>query len=140
MKLSERILHVLIFQITAGAFGLLLAVFITGKNLMTTTSGLIAGALIAMLWNGIFNYVFDKVFGEDRLSRGLKIRLLHITLFEIGIVILITPVYALFLRIGIWEAFLLNLAMIIYFTVYALIFNWVYDIISHRIKLKYNLV
>ena len=140
MKLSERILHVLIFQITAGAFGLLLAIFITGKNLISTTSRLIAGALIAMAWNGIFNYVFDKIYGEDRLSRGLNMRLLHIILFEIGIILLVTPVYALFLRIAIWEAFLLNLAMIFYFTVYALIFNWIYDTISHRLKLKYNLV
>ena len=139
MKLSERILHVLIFQITAGAFGLLLAIFITGKNLMATTSCLIAGALIAMAWNGIFNYVFDRVSGEDRISRRLRIRLLHVILFEIGIILLVTPVYALFLRIGIWEALLLNLAMIFYFTFYALIFNWAYDIISHRIKLRYNL-
>ena len=136
MKIRERIIHVLIFQVSAGFFSLLIATFLTGRNPITASSALIAGALIAMTWNGIYNYFFDRIFGSDRMKRSLKIRIIHITIFEIVLILMITPVYALLLGLGLWEALLLNLTLALYFTIYAFIFNWAYDIISHQIHLK----
>ncbi|WP_308700783.1 MULTISPECIES: chlorhexidine efflux transporter [Pseudoalteromonas] len=55
-------------------------------------------ASIAMIWIYVFIWVFDLYFKGDKTKRTLSIRLLHVTLFEAGFLILTIPVISYFYR------------------------------------------
>lgn len=54
-------------------------------------------SLIAMAWNYVYNYGYDKIFGADRTKRTKKTRVLH------------------------------GLGLVVFFVVYVIGFNWAYD-------------
>ncbi|MDQ9093922.1 chlorhexidine efflux transporter [Pseudoalteromonas haloplanktis] len=51
-----------------------------------------------MIWIYVFIWVFDLYFKGDKTKRTLSIRLLHVTLFEAGFLILTIPVISYFYR------------------------------------------
>ena len=48
-------------------------------------------------------------------------------MFEIGLLLVVVPLAAWWLGIGLWEAFLLDIAIALFFLPYTFIFNWSYD-------------
>ncbi len=53
-------------------------------------------SLLAMAWNFVFNWIFDKLVPGDRLARGPVIRTVHAALFE-GLFMLATvPIIMLY--------------------------------------------
>ena len=106
--------------LAALAFG-----FDTGK---TGVLGAI-GATMATVWNYLFNLVFDhglkKVTGSTRKS--LKVRFLHATSFELGLMLAFLPVIAWWMEIGLLEALIVDIAFVVFYLVYAFVFTWAYD-------------
>ncbi|MDO4427556.1 MAG: PACE efflux transporter [Moraxella sp.] len=127
MSVKERIFHSMLFEVGAillSAFIALLFFRVTVGTAMTV--GLAISAL-AMTWNFLFNWGFDKVFTAPRESRGFGVRLLHTLSFEGGLLIMTIPVVAYLLKIGLWQAFMLDIGMTVAIVIYTLIFNWIYD-------------
>ncbi|MCU4674157.1 PACE efflux transporter [Catenovulum sp. 2E275] len=133
MSNKERIFHSMLFEIVALIIliplGSLLSELST-KNLTVITITL---GLIAMCWNFVYNKIFDHFFGENRIDRGILIRIVHGVLFEAGLVVLTLPIIMYLLNIDFLNALKLDLGIIIFFLIFAIIFNWSYD------KLKYSL-
>ncbi|WP_028109473.1 PACE efflux transporter [Ferrimonas futtsuensis] len=127
MSTKERILHTLLFE----AFALIIIVGIVPLFLQVATHTIagisIALSLIAMGWNYAYNLMFDKMFGEDRTSRSPLIRLGHGLGFELGLLPLTLPVLMWALNKSLWQVLLLDIGFILFFLVYAIIFNWGYD-------------
>ena len=138
MSIKERFVHVLLFQMTAGIFSFLLALFIVERNIIMTISALIIGAIVATSWNWIYNFIFDKIYWCERRNWSIKIRVIHTFLFEIGILLLVTPVYSLCLHISLVEALFLNTSVAAYFLVYTYLFNLCYDKIICLMSDKFN--
>lgn len=127
MSLYERIFHAVLFEVIAVILTVIGLAFFTEHDTGLLTSVVILISVIAMLWNMLFNWLFDKYFTEIRETRGLKIRLLHTFLFEGGLLCMTLPLVAYILKISLWQAFILDLAMTIFIMIYTLIFNWIYD-------------
>lgn len=89
-------------------------------------------SIIAMLWNMIFNMFFDQTQRRMRFERGLTARLLHASLFEVGLIVLLVPLASWWLSIGLLEAFLLDIGLILFFLPYTVSFNWGYDLLRER--------
>ena len=89
-------------------------------------------SLIAMAWNYLFNLGFDRVYGSDRLSRTLMMRIGHGIAFEIGMLVFSFPVIMWVLQLDFWTVLVLDFGAVLFFLVYAVIFNWVYDIVRAR--------
>lgn len=125
----DRVRHALMFEAIA------LAIFIPGSALLFGQSlehmGVIgiASATIATVWNFIFNMGFDRAMLRLRGSvhKTLAIRVVHTLLFEAGLVIVLIPMIAWYLDIGLWAALLMDLAIVAYYLVYAFFFNMAYD-------------
>ena len=82
----------------------------------------------ALLWNVLFNYVFE--YWEARQAqrtRTLGRRLLHSLGFEGGLVLLLVPLVAWWLEISWWAALITDLGLFVFFFFYALVFQWVFD-------------
>ena len=110
--------------------------FISGKPLADSGVLAVIVSLIAMLWNYLFNLLFDKLQCKYHFNRSLGVRIIHGIGFEVGLILLTIPTIALLFRIGFIDAFLLEISMLIYFFPYTIFFNWIYDKI--RLSLVHN--
>jgi len=125
----ERVQHALTFEAVA------LAIFIPGSAALfhqpLDHMGFIgvASATIAMLWNFVFNMGFDRIMLRTRgtLHKTLALRVAHTVLFEAGLVVMLIPMIAWYLGISLWEALLMDVAIVIFYLVYGFLFNIVYD-------------
>ena len=89
----------------------------------------LAGATIATLWNYVYNFGFDRVM--QRLRGGTRkttlIRALHAVMFEVGLLIVLLPLFAWYIGISLWQAFLMDVSFALFYMGYAFVFNWAYD-------------
>ncbi|QIW16854.1 hypothetical protein A4G20_05030 [Pasteurellaceae bacterium RH1A] len=133
MSLKERLFHSVLFELGAIAVSSLLVLAFSNVETGTALSAGIAMAIMAMVWNFVFNYGFDKIFTAPRETRGLGLRIFHTISFEAGLLIFTIPMIAYLLDLSLWQAFLADVGLTVVITVYALIFNWVYD----NLRLKF---
>lgn len=88
-------------------------------------------SLIAAGWNYVYNLMFDKAM--VRLTGSVRktpaVRALHAVLFEFGLLLVFLPSVAWYLKIGLMEALIMDLAVAAFYIVYAFIYNWLYDIV-----------
>lgn len=115
MSFKERIFHALLFEVIALILLTLIAVVITDNNAAKMSGLAIMLSLIAMLWNFIFNILFDKVYGEDRNSRKLWLRIQHGFWFELGMLVFSFPVMMWVLQLDFVTVFLLDIGAMVFF-------------------------
>ncbi|MTI17363.1 PACE efflux transporter [Rhodobacteraceae bacterium RKSG542] len=136
MKTKERIFHSLAFE------ALLMATLVPLSSILTGHSGSdmlvvsVIMAVIAMIWNYIYNVGFDRLFGAERITRGVRLRALHAGGFEAGLVLITIPMLMWRLKIGFMDALILDIGMVLYVLFYTMVFNWVYDVARHKIKTR----
>lgn len=129
-SVSDRIRHALLFEILG--ICLLLPLGTAFLGLDTHEMGVIGigSAIIATLWNYVYNLMFDRIklrLTGTAVKTTVSVRVLHALLFEGGLIILILPPMALYLGISLYEALLLDAAIVVFYLVYAFIYNWIYD-------------
>lgn len=126
--LKRKVVYVSLFE--------LLAVGLTGSALMlggghdAAHAGVaaVASSAIAIVWNFVFNSAFEA--WEARQStrgRSWKRRTAHAIGFEGGLVFILVPLFAWWLRISLWEALLLDLGLLLFFMVYTFLFSLAFD-------------
>lgn len=136
---AARLFHAIFFEVTAVILTSLFLVFVMHENLWSMGVLSILISLIATAWNGIFNFIFDNLQKRFQFSRTANVRFLHALGFEGGLAILTVPVVALYLGIGLWPAFLLDLGLLLFFFPYSIIFNFIYDKIYIRFAQRRNI-
>lgn len=132
MTLKERVFHTILFEVVALILLTLLAVAVTGNDIAKMSGLAVSLSLIAMAWNFIFNILFDKLYGDDREERSLMIRIYHGLGFELGMLIFSFPVIMWVLQLDLLSVFLMDIGAVIFFLLYAIGFNWIYDIARAR--------
>jgi uncharacterized membrane protein len=127
MKTTERIFHAVLFEVLAVSLSILGLAIFTSHDITALSGTMIVIATIAMIWNFIFNWIFDKFFTGEKKERTLSFRIFHVVLFEIGLLVVTIPVMAYLLNVGLLEAFMMDIGVTIFITIYAFTFNFVYD-------------
>lgn len=133
MTAWERVFHAVLFEFFAIIFTVILTSWLTDHSAAALTSVIVLISVIAMVWNFIFNWLFDKIVTGERVKRGLGIRILHSVLFEGGLLIFTLPLVMYMLNITLWHAFVMDIGMTLFVLVYSVIFNWIYD----HLRLKF---
>tara|TARA_R110002124_G_scaffold63350_49_gene173689 strand:+ start:966 stop:1397 length:432 start_codon:yes stop_codon:yes gene_type:complete len=89
----------------------------------------VGSATLAMLWNYIYNYGFDHIMLRLRgtTAKTLAIRIIHAVLFEVGLLIALMPLIALYLGISLVQALIMDMAFALFYMAYAFVFNLTYD-------------
>lgn len=127
MGTIERIFHAVLFEVLAISLSIVgLAVF-TEHEVSALSGTMIVVATIAMIWNFIFNWIFDHFATEPKEKRTILLRIVHVVLFEAGLLFVTIPAMAWMLDVGLWEAFLMDVGVTIFITLYAFVFNYTYD-------------
>ena len=126
--IARRVLQAVLYEV--------IAIAVVGPALsfafdepQTSTFGLaVVLSTIALAWNYAFNWCFER--WESRQSirgRSVARRLAHGAGFEGGLVFILVPVMSLWLGISPKAAFVANLALLVFFFVYAIAFTWAFD-------------
>jgi uncharacterized membrane protein len=126
---ADRIRHAISFELIGILLATPLAAFAFHLEGGDSVVVVVASATVAMLWNYVYNLGFDHVMQHFRgtTEKTKLVRIFHAILFELGLLAIMLPMIAWYLGIGIWQAFLMDLGLAIFYMVYALVFNWVYD-------------
>ncbi|EIE1195280.1 PACE efflux transporter [Vibrio parahaemolyticus] len=86
--------------------------------------------VLAVIWNTLYNTLFE--LWEKTLitrGRGLRRRVLHAVGFEVGFVAVTLPIFSWWLSISIWDAFLLDAGLTMFFMFFTFLYNWLFDLI-----------
>lgn len=126
--LKRRIVYVTAYEGLAIALSASALALIWGVTPTDAGGMAIAASMIAMLWNLLYNSAFEWWESRQaRRGRDLGRRILHAIGFEFGLVLVLVPMFAAWLGISLWQAFVLDLGMIVFFLVYTFAFNLGFD-------------
>jgi uncharacterized membrane protein len=126
-SVKERFFHALGFEVVAIAICAPLGTWLLGYSLAHMGLLTLMISLIAMAWNMAFNAIFDRAQRRLGFRRTLLARAVHSVLFETGLILAVVPLAAWWLGIGLWEAFVLDIGIVLFFLPYTFAFNWIYD-------------
>lgn len=136
MSTNERIFHSLLFEVIALFLLILFGSFFSGIELESMTALAVGLSITAMCWNYVYNLVFDKYFGTNRIARSLIMRIAHAVIFELGLLVVTLPGIMWMLNMDLISALILDMGMIIFFTIFTIVFNWCYDITKHKLMVS----
>ena len=132
MKAKERIFHAALFEVIALILLISLATLLPGQDTSTMTGLAIGLSVIAMVWNYIYNLIFDRIFQGERIKRSFKLRIAHGLGFEVGMIAASFPLIMWVTKMGFWTVLALDLGAVVFFILYAIAYNWAYDVIKHK--------
>lgn len=124
----RRILQVSIFEIIAIAAITAGAMLLTNQDLMNSSAYAALTSIIAVAWNYLYNTIYE--FWESRQKkkgRTVFRRIVHATLFEIGLVLIFVPLMAWWFSVSPLNAFIAQIGILIFFLCYSISFNWCFD-------------
>ncbi|CAH0148610.1 hypothetical protein SRABI70_00466 [Pseudomonas sp. Bi70] len=131
-SMKERVLHATLFELIAVVVCAPLLAWAMGKSLAHMGALTLMFSAIAMLWNMLFNILFDAAQRRMGFERGLWARISHALLFEAGLILVLVPLAAWWLSISLVAAFFLDIGLILFFLPYTLGYNLAYDKLRER--------
>lgn len=124
----RKVVHATLYELIAVAIVSLGIAWLLQHDLADTGALAVATSVVALLWNVVFNSLFEA--WERRQAdrrRTVRRRVWHAIGFEGGMVALTVPLIAWWLNLGWWDALLTDLGLVVFFLVYTFAFNWVFD-------------
>ncbi|MFH5070363.1 PACE efflux transporter [Enterobacter cloacae complex sp. 2024EL-00215] len=126
-SVRERIFHAILFELLANVIIAFFLFWVLKVSLMQSGLLSLVSALTAMVWNYIFNKMFDELQKHYTFERSFMIRTLHAVTFEMGLIVTLTPVAMLLLGLPLLDAFFVEIGLVLFFLPYTLLYNWSYD-------------
>lgn len=128
---GERVLHAVGFEVLAIGICAPAAAWILDKPLFQMGALAVMLSTVAMVWNMIYNAIFDRFFPVGQ-KRRLPLRIVHALGFEGGFILIGLPLAAWMLDISLLKAFMIEIGFFLFFLPYTVIYNWGYDALRQR--------
>lgn len=125
---KRKLMYVTAYEIIGMAISALGLALLSGHAPSSTGPLAVVITTIAVSWNFIYNYLFE--WWESRQAsrtRTLKRRILHAVGFQLTLVVYLIPLIAWWMGITLWQALLLDMALIVIIPCYTFLFNWAFD-------------
>lgn len=132
-KLPERIFHAVCFEGIATAILAPTAAWLMQRSVLEMGGLTIILATTAMVWNIIYNAVFDRLWPVTRITRTAKVRALHALGFECGFIVIGVSIVCAVLGVTLFQALTLEIGFFLFFLPYTMLYNWVYDTLRDRV-------
>lgn len=124
----RKILYAVSFEtlgVAVASIGLLLMSEASAEQSITLS---ILAASLALGWSFVFNSLFERWEARQmRRGRSLGRRSAHAILFEGGLVVILVPITAWWLKVGLWQAMAYEAGLIGLFILYTYLFTWGFD-------------
>lgn len=124
----RRVVNAVVFEVLAIAIVTVAFALLTPADTGSSLALAAISSAVAMAWNVTYNRAFE--WWESRQAtkgRSVWRRAVHAVGFEGGLVAILVPVIAWWLGIGLWEALVLDVGLMLFFLVYTFAFNWLFD-------------
>lgn len=126
--IRRRVVYVTLYELIAIVVAIFGLAALTGQNASHASVASVAASVIAVLWNIGFNWAFERWESRQAVrGRSVKRRIAHAIGFEGGLVFTLVPLFAWWFNVSLWQAFVMDLALIVFFLCYTFVFNWVFD-------------
>ncbi|HDL8509058.1 TPA: multidrug/biocide efflux PACE transporter [Yersinia enterocolitica] len=129
----ERIIHAIGFEVIAVAICAPVGAWLLDRSILQMGTLAILLSSVAMLWNIIYNSLFDYFWPVSRVAKSLRVRALHALGFESGFILIGLPIAASVLGVSLLQAFMLEIGFFLFFLPYTMFYNWAYDSLRARI-------
>ena len=125
---TRRILQAVLYEAIAVAFLGPALSLVFERPLVSTLSLALLMSAVALAWSYVFNSLFERWESRQRVGgRSPQRRFIHALGFEGGLVILLVPLMAGWLRISWIQALLADIGTLVVFFVYSVAFTWLFD-------------
>jgi uncharacterized membrane protein len=125
---KRRVLYVTLYELIAIAAATLGLAVLTGQGAGHSGVVAVAASAVAVVWNVVFNWAFERWEARQAVrGRGIGRRIAHAIGFEGGLVFTLVPLFAWWFNVSLWQAFVMDLALIVFFLCYTFVFNWLFD-------------
>lgn len=131
-SITERILQAIGFECLAILICTPLLAWIMDKPLLDMGAVTVLIAVLALAWNVLFNGLFDRALKRLNLGHNAWTRVIHALLFEGGLIVMGVPLIAWWLSVSLWQAFLLDIGVLLFFLPYTYVYHWGYDVVRER--------
>ncbi|EBQ2912309.1 multidrug/biocide efflux PACE transporter [Salmonella enterica subsp. enterica] len=132
-SLPERIFHAVCFEGIATAILAPTTAWLMQRSVLEMGGLTILLATTAMIWNIIYNALFDRLWPAHQVRRTTKVRALHALGFESGFIVIGVSIVAWVLNVSLLQAFTLEIGFFLFFLPYTMLYNWAYDVLRQRI-------
>jgi Predicted membrane protein len=125
---KRKLVYVTAYELIGMAISALGLALLSGHAPSSTGPLAVVITTLAVSWNFIYNYLFE--WWESRQAsrtRTLKRRILHAVGFQLTLVVYLIPLIAWWMGITLWQALLLDMALIVIIPCYTFLFNWAFD-------------
>jgi len=139
MQRRERVFHAVSFEVIALAFIVPVSAMLVEQNSTDMLIVSICLSLFAVFWNYVYNILFDKLNGSDRVERKIGIRVVHALGVEGGMLFFTIPLVSWYLSLSLIDTLILEAGVLGFILVYTSFFNWLYDVYQPYQKLFANL-
>ena len=126
--IKRKVIYATLFELIAVALTGSLLMLLAGHDAGHAGVAAVASSLIALLWNLVYNTLFEAWEARQATrGRGWTRRAVHAAGFEGGLVVMLVPLFAWWLEISLWQAFVLDLGLVLFFMVYTFLFALAFD-------------
>ncbi|KQW29286.1 hypothetical protein ASE36_12625 [Rhizobium sp. Root274] len=128
-NVADRIRHAVSFELIGLAIITPIGAWAFGMPMTDIGVIGIGAATLATGWNYLYNLGFDHLLQRwtGTTLKTVPVRIIHAILFEAGLLTVLLPFIAWYLEISMWQAFVMDLSLSLFYLVYAFVFNWSYD-------------
>lgn len=124
----RKIVYVTLYEALAIVSASIGLAWMSGQGLGQAGALAVIASAVAVVWNLGFNWLFERWESRQAVrGRSLRRRVAHAIGFEGGLAAILVPVFAWWLGIGVWQALLMDLGLLLYFLAYTFFFNWGFD-------------
>ena len=126
--IKRRIVYVTVFEIIAIISSTLILMALSGGDAVQSLPVAVMVSVAAVVWNFVFNSLFEG--WEQRRGnpeRTVVIRVIHALIFEGGIFLICLPLYMVWYGVGLYEAFVMESALLLFFLIYTFLFTLFFD-------------
>ncbi|WP_312525383.1 PACE efflux transporter [Paracoccus sp. (in: a-proteobacteria)] len=124
----RRLIYVTTFEILAILLSTALLSLMNNGSASASLPLAIAVSVIAVIWNFCYNSGFEALESKLKLkTRTIRTRVLHSLGFEGGLVIFTVPLIMYWYQVGLFQALMMEAALMIFFLVYTFVFTLGFD-------------
>lgn len=131
-SITERIFQAVGFELLAILICTPLLAWLMKKPMLEMGAVTVLIALLALGWNVVFNRYFDRMLERMNVAHNAWVRVVHALLFEGGLIVMGVPLIAWWLSVSLWQAFLLDIGVLLFFLPYTYVYHWGYDVLRER--------
>ncbi len=124
----RRVVYVVLYEAIAILMAGLGLMLMSGRGVFDSGALAAATSAVAVVWNVVFNHFFERWEARQVVrGRSLRRRIAHALGFEGGLTVLLVPLIAWWLDVSLWQALVMDVALLLFFLVYTFVFNWAFD-------------